>query len=409
MLCHSLRKVTISHLQFRAKRTNPSPIRSGGELHQLSQPTPKGQPYDHIALARAAAHRRGMEVSYRPRAIANWLFFVASLVFAMVVVGGITRLTESGLSITEWKPVTGALPPLSDADWAAEFAKYRATPEYQEINAGMSLAAFKFIYFWEWAHRLLGRVIGLAFAAPLIWFALRRAIPRGYGVRLIALLALGGLQGAIGWWMVVSGLSERTDVSHYRLAVHLLTALFILGALVWTALDLRALARDRAAVPARIGGFGAGVVLVLFIQLLFGAYTAGLNAGQVANTWPLMNGAVVPEGIMDRGGWIATLTNDPFLIHFIHRWWAWVAVLALVLLARRVKAAGGRAAAIAIHSAFGTQILLGIATVMTGVNITLAVLHQAVGALVVASLAWGLHVIGRKGAGQRDFIQAGSA
>lgn len=337
-----------------------------------------------------------MPNTIRPNAIANWLLAVACLVFAMVVVGGITRLTESGLSITEWKPVSGALPPLSEADWLTAFAKYQATPEYQEINKGMSLAAFKFIFFWEWAHRLLGRLIGLAFAVPLLWFAVRRAIPAGYGLRLVALLALGGLQGAIGWWMVVSGLSERTDVSHYRLAVHLLTALFILGGLVWTALDLKALARNPAARPARMTGLGAGVAGVLFIQLLFGAYTAGLNAGQVSNTWPLMNGRVVPDGIVNAGGWLWALTNDPILIHFIHRWWAWVAVAALVILARRVKGAGVRAATVAIHSAFGTQILLGIATVMTGVNITLAVLHQAVGALVVASTAWGLHVIGRK-------------
>ena len=336
-----------------------------------------------------------MQNSLRPNAIANWLLFVATLVFSMVVVGGITRLTESGLSITEWKPVSGALPPLSETDWLAEFAKYQATPEYREINAGMSLAAFKFIFFWEWAHRLLGRVIGLAFTLPLFWFAVRRAIPKGYGWRLVALLALGGLQGAIGWWMVVSGLSERTDVSHYRLAVHLLTALFILGGLVWTALDLKALAKNPAARPARMTRLGAGVAGVLFIQLLFGAYTAGLNAGQVSNTWPLMNGQVVPGGIVDAGGWFATLTNDPILIHFIHRWWAWVAVIALVILARAVKAAGVRRAGVAIHSAFGVQIILGIATVMTGVNITFAVLHQAVGALVVASTAWGMHVIGR--------------
>lgn len=331
----------------------------------------------------------------RPHAIANWLLIVAGLVFAMVVVGGITRLTESGLSITEWRPVSGALPPLSDAAWAAEFAKYQATPEYQQINAGMSLAAFKFIYFWEWVHRLLGRLIGLAFAAPLAWFALRRAIPRGYGWRLVALLALGGLQGAIGWWMVKSGLSERTDVSHYRLAAHLLTALFILGGLVWTALDLRALARDTNARPARLTGLAIAVALILFIQLLFGAYTAGLNAGQVASSWPLMNDHFVPEGIDLARGWLAALASDPFLIHFIHRWWAWVVVAALVILARRVKAAGEMRAAKAIHSAFGIQILLGIATVMTGVNISLAVLHQAVGALVVASTAWGMHVIGR--------------
>jgi heme a synthase len=340
-------------------------------------------------------HSAQMPNILRPNAIANWLLAVAILVFTMVVVGGITRLTESGLSITEWKPVSGALPPLSEADWLAEFAKYQVTPEYLEINKGMSLAAFKFIFFWEWAHRLLGRLIGLAFALPLLWFAVRRAIPTGYGWRLVALLALGGLQGAIGWWMVVSGLSERTDVSHYRLAVHLLTALFILGGLVWTVLDLKALAKDPTARPARMTRLGAGVAGVLFVQLLFGAYTAGLNAGQVSNTWPLMNGRVVPDGIADAGGWFATLTNDPILIHFVHRWWAWVAVAALVILARRVKAAGVRPATVAIHSAFGTQILLGIATVMTGVNITLAVLHQAVGALVVASTAWGLHVIGR--------------
>ena len=337
-----------------------------------------------------------MSTLKRPNQIANWLLAVACLVFAMVVVGGITRLTESGLSITEWKPISGALPPLSDVAWADVFAKYQATPEYLEINKGMSLAAFKFIFFWEWVHRLLGRLIGLAFALPLLWFAVRRAIPNGYGLRLFALLALGGLQGTIGWWMVKSGLSERTDVSHYRLATHLLTALFILGGLVWTALDLKALARNPKAQPARMTRLGVGVAAILFVQLLFGAYTAGLNAGQVANTWPLMNGHIIPQGISGAGGWLVTLTNDPFLIHFIHRWWAWIVVVALVKLARRVKTAGFKPAATAIHSAFGVQILLGIATVMTGVNITLAVLHQAVGALVVASTAWGMHVIGSK-------------
>jgi heme a synthase len=332
----------------------------------------------------------------RPNAIANWLFAVALLVFAMVVVGGITRLTESGLSITEWKPVSGALPPLSDAAWAAEFAKYTLTPEYRQINAGMSLADFKFIYFWEWVHRLLGRLIGLAFALPFAWFAVRRAIPKGYGWRLTALLALGGLQGAVGWWMVVSGLSERTDVSHFRLAVHLLTALFILGGLVWTALDLKALARHPRSRPARLTGFAFATIAVLFVQLLFGAWTAGLNAGLVSDQWPLMNGRFWPGPTQTGRGVFDALINDPAIIHFVHRWWAWVAVAALVLLARRVKAAGNRPASIAIHSAFGIQILLGIATVTSGVNIVLAVLHQAVGALLVASVAWGAHVIGRR-------------
>jgi heme a synthase len=326
--------------------------------------------------------------THRPTQIANWLLFVAFLVFAMVVVGGITRLTESGLSITEWRPISGALPPLSEAAWMAEFEKYKAIPEYQLINKGMSLAAFKFIYFWEWVHRLLGRVIGLAFAVPLIWFALRRAIPQGYLPRLIALLALGGLQGTVGWWMVSSGLTQRTDVSHYRLATHLLLAFFILGGLVWTALDLKRHPQS----PARLTGFAVVVAVVLFIQLLFGAYTAGLNAGQVSNTWPLMNNHFVPEGIE----WsLSAFANDPYLIHFIHRWWAWVTVIALILLAVRVKRSGNRAASIAIHSSFGIMVILGIATVLSGVYIVLAVLHQAVGALVVASTAWGMHSIGR--------------
>jgi heme a synthase len=263
--------------------------------------------------------------------------------------------------------------------------RYKKIPEYTQINKGMSLTDFQFIFMWEWAHRLLGRLIGIAFAAPLIWFALRKAIPKGYGLRLTALLALGGLQGAIGWWMVASGLSVRTDVSHYRLATHLLTAFFILAGLVWTALDLRALAQNSAAKPARMTRFGAGVAVILFVQLLFGAYTAGLNAGHVANTWPLMN-----------DGFLNTLTNDPFLIHFVHRWWAWVAVGALIFLARRVKLAGVRLASIAIHSAFGVMVLLGIATVLYNVALPLAALHQAVGAILVACTAWGIHVIGRQ-------------
>jgi cytochrome c oxidase assembly protein subunit 15 len=329
----------------------------------------------------------------RPRAIALWLLGVAALVFAMVVVGGITRLTESGLSITEWKPVSGALPPLSHADWLSEFAKYQQTPEYREINEGMTLADFKFIYFWEWVHRLLGRLIGLAFALPLAWFAWKRAIPPGYGRRLVPLLLLGGLQGAIGWWMVTSGLTERTDVSHIRLSVHLLTALFILAGLVWTALDLFALARDPSARPARLTGLALGTGLVLFVQLLFGAWVAGLNAGHAAATWPLMDGRFFPVNVAWNG--LSTFVNDLFLTHFVHRWWAWVAVAALVVLARAARRAGNRAASVAIHSAFGVQLLLGIFVVLSGVALPLAVLHQAVGALLVAATAWGAHAVGR--------------
>jgi cytochrome c oxidase assembly protein subunit 15 len=337
----------------------------------------------------------------RPLAISNWLLAVAALVFLMVVVGGITRLTESGLSITEWKPVTGAIPPLTQADWQHAFELYKQTPEYLEINgpAGMTLEQFKFIFFWEWLHRLIGRLIGVAFAVPLLWFAMKRAIPEGYGWKLVGLLILGGLQGALGWYMVMSGLVDRTDVSHFRLSAHLLLALAIISALIWVALDLRQLARTGTDRPARMARPAVWVIAILFVQLLFGAWVAGLNAGPVANDWPTMQGRLVPEGVDWSNGPLFAVTHDPYLIHFVHRWWAWVTVVALVIFARRVRVLeGGRAASVAIHSAFGTQIILGIVTVLTGVAIWVAVLHQAVGALVVASTAWGAHVLGRRAA-----------
>jgi heme a synthase len=333
----------------------------------------------------------------RPSQLAVWLFAVAGLVFAMVVVGGITRLTESGLSITEWKPLSGAIPPLSHADWEHAFGLYQATPQYREVTgpAGMTLDQFKFIFFWEWVHRLLGRLVGVAFALPLLWFAVRRAIPRGYAWRLVALLLLGGAQGALGWYMVQSGLAGRTEVSHFRLSAHLLLALFTLGGLVWTALDLRALDRDPAAHPARLRPFATLVLAALGLQLMLGAWVAGLRAGQVASDWPLMNDRLVPAGIdWSRGAGFA-FTHDPYLIHFMHRWWAWAVVALLVVFSRKVKPLDRRAS-IAIHAALGTQILLGIATVMSGVELWLAVLHQAVGASLVAATAWGAHAIGRQ-------------
>lgn len=334
----------------------------------------------------------------RPGTLSQLLFCVAALVFLMVVVGGITRLTESGLSITQWRPITGALPPLTNQDWANAFDSYKSTEEYRQINgpAGMTLTEFKRIFFWEYLHRLIGRLIGLAFALPLLWLALQRAIPRGYGWKMLGLLTLGGAQGALGWYMVKSGLAERTDVSHLRLSAHLLLALTIMSALIWVALDLRRLAATGEDAPSRITGVAAATLAVLFIQLLFGAWVAGLNAGQVASTWPDMNGRFVPEGILWSNGLVPAVTSDPYLVHFIHRWWAWVTVAALVLFARRVKAApAGRRAAMAIHIAFGTQIILGILTVLSGVAIWLAALHQAVGAALVATTVWGAHSVGQ--------------
>lgn len=331
-------------------------------------------------------------VKGRPLVLAKWLYVVALMVIIIVMVGGITRLTESGLSITHWSLVTGILPPLTDQAWQAEFDLYRQTGEYRFESgpAGMDLAAFKFIYFWEWFHRILGRLIGLAFLLPMVWFWIRRAIPASYKGRLLALFALICGQGALGWYMVASGVgTDLTDVSHFRLSAHLLTALFLLGGLVWTARDLQMLGRDSTAQPAGLTGASTIIAAMLFIQLLLGAWVAGLNAGHAAYDWPLMNGQFLPQPDLSRG-WLWALTHDPFLLHFLHRWWAWVAVVALVWLARRIRKSD-RPASIAIHSAFGTMFLLGIATVLTEVSLWVAVSHQLVGALVVASVAWGMH------------------
>ncbi len=343
----------------------------------------------------------GSDSSSRPLALARWLFAVAGLVTLMVVVGGVTRLTESGLSITEWKPVTGAIPPLTEAQWEAEFEAYKQIPQYIEVTgpAGMTLDGFKYIFFWEWFHRLLGRIIGLAYALPLAWFWAKRAIPQGYHARLLGLLLLGGLQGFVGWWMVKSGLTEDVKVSHLRLATHLSLALTTLGLLVWTALDLRGHARSEG--KARLAGLPAVAVAVLAVQLFYGALVAGLRAGPVAGagwfnwgSWPLMQDRFVPAGIDWSQGVVHALTADPYLVHFVHRWWAWLVVLVLVLLARRVRPIE-RSASVAIHSTFGTQILLGIATVYSGVAIWLAALHQLTGALLLAATVWGAHRLGR--------------
>lgn len=342
--------------------------------------------------------RSRAETRTRPIALSNLLFVTAALVFAMVVVGGITRLTESGLSITEWKPISGAIPPLTQDDWQRVFGLYKQTPQYREIAgpAGMTLSGFKFIFFWEWVHRFLGRLIGLIFFVGVAWFALRRAIPKGFGWRLAGLFLLGGLQGAVGWFMVMSGLEGRTEVSPYRLSAHLLFALFLMSALIWTALDLRQLAHDPDARPARLKSWSVVTLGVLFIQLMLGAWVAGFRAGYVSNTWPDMNDHFVPEGIDWSRGTSFALTHDPFLLHFMHRWWAWVVVAVLVLFSRQVrKVSGARSASIAIHSAFGTQIILGILTVLSGIAIWLAVLHQANGALLVAATVWGAHELGR--------------
>ena len=327
------------------------------------------------------------QATARPQAVGRWLLVMAAMVFVMVVIGGITRLTESGLSITEWQPITGAIPPLTQADWGRAFDLYKATAEYQQVNSGMSLDNFKTIFFWEYFHRLWGRLIGLAFVLPLVWFTIKRAIPAGYAPRLLVLLALGGLQGVIGWWMVVSGLAQRTDVSHVRLAIHLMTALFLFGVLLWTALDLLGRNAKRMSVPT----LAIWAFAVLALQLLFGAYVAGLNAGYAFSSWPLMGDTPYPEGAPWLEPALRNFVDNPITVQFIHRWLAFVVLAVAIILARATKRAGGQREAILLHVAVGTQILLGIATLMSGVQLHLAVLHQATAVLLVAAFVIAAH------------------
>jgi cytochrome c oxidase assembly protein subunit 15 len=318
-----------------------------------------------------------VEAGERSRAVALWLFAVAALVFAMVVVGGATRLTDSGLSITEWKPVTGAIPPLNQGAWLAEFEKYRQIPEYRYVNAGMSLDEFKVIYWWEWAHRLLGRVIGLAFALPFFAFLALRRMPRRLVWRGWALLALGGLQGLVGWWMVSSGLSERVDVAPERLTTHLGLALVLFVALVWTALE--AWSGPSQARPGRWSNAAAGLLALVFAQCLLGGFVAGNDAGRVYTDWPLMDGRWWPAEYGGGGLW-ATLAHDLAAVQLHHRLGAYAVFAAALLFAWAVWRSGAerplRAAAVAAALAVTGQFVLGILTLMNAVPIGLGILHQ---------------------------------
>ena len=333
-------------------------------------------------LAATAALPRAIA---RPRAIAVWLFGVAALVFAMVVVGGITRLTESGLSITRWDVVSGTLPPMSDAAWAAQFEAYKASSQYQLMNRGMTMAEFQGIFFWEYVHRLLGRLIGLAYALPLLWFWTRRAIPDGYKPRLLALLMLGALQGTIGWWMVSSGLVGRTEVAHERLAVHLVTALTIMAGCIWTALDLLQTETPRSARPR---AWVIPFALLLLVQIIWGAFVAGMRAGHASDSWPLMFGQLVPDDLVTTA---ADLINAPVTVHFLHRTLAYVVAASALLIALRLWRAGAGVRALALGGTVLAQFALGVATVLSGVAIPLGVAHQATGALLVAATVWAAH------------------
>lgn len=334
--------------------------------------------------------------SGRSQPVAIWLFAVAVLVFAMVILGGTTRLTNSGLSITDWKPIRGVIPPMSPADWASEFQNYQRIPQYQLVNKGMSLAAFKGIYWWEWAHRLLGRIVGAAFAIPLLVFLYRKMIPRGLVWRCWLLLALGGLQGLVGWWMVSSGLADRVEVAPERLTVHLGLALVVFCLLVWTGLEAwygPARPIDRPRWPLYSALLAGGV----FVQILLGGLVAGNRAGLVYNDWPLMNGRLFPIDYWQGGVWHTAL-HSLAAVQLHHRLGAYAlfaAAWTTAVLARRSAWLPNSARTLALATALlvTVQAGLGITTLMLGDPLGLAVMHQAVAALVLASavsLAWRL-------------------
>jgi heme a synthase len=332
---------------------------------------------------------RAQAVPNGNRAIRLWLLAVAAMVMAMVVVGGATRLTGSGLSITEWQPIVGVVPPLSDAAWQSAFEKYQQIPQYKVLNKGMTLEEFKPLFWWEWAHRILGRLIGVVFALPFAVFLLRGDITPALWPRLVALFALGGLQGAIGWHMVASGLEQRTEVSQYRLALHLGTAVLLLGAILWVALELgERSSRPVSAVPLR--RLALAVLAAVFLQVLLGALVAGLGAGHAFNTWPLMDGRLIPHGLRA----MTPIWLNPFenvvTVQFDHRTMAYVvAVLALAnhLAARRSGDTRLLASAGILLTLVLLQIGLGVWALVTSVPLHLALTHQLVAMLVfVAAL-----------------------
>jgi cytochrome c oxidase assembly protein subunit 15 len=341
-----------------------------------------------------AADLANMPVPFKPmRCVAIWLLLCGAMIFVMALLGAITRLTESGLSITDWAPVTGALPPLDRTAWLKAFAAYQQIPQYQLLHRGMTLEEFKSIYFWEWLHRLWGRLIGLVFALPLLWFWWRGQIDKRLALRLAGILAFGALQGFIGWYMVESGLSERTSVSPYRLALHLGFALLIYAILLWTALDIRA--RQNSPITKSVRRHGWVALGLLATTMLWGAFTAGLHAGAAYNTWPLMEGGIVPAAaftILPK--WHNAFENLA-LVQFIHRWLA--PLTAIVILAwsyrlfRGARAELVRRTAIALGVMAVLQVMLGITTLLTHVQIAVAVAHQAGAIVLLSLLLTGLH------------------
>jgi cytochrome c oxidase assembly protein subunit 15 len=329
------------------------------------------------------------DLARRRRAVRAWLLAIAGLVLLMVMVGGATRLTESGLSIVEWQLVTGTVPPLSEAQWQAEFDKYKVIPQYRELNRGMSLAEFKTIYWWEWAHRFLGRLIGAVFLLPFVFFLWRGWIEPGLRRRLWAIFALGAMQGAVGWWMVSSGLVQRTSVSPYRLAFHLTLACAIYAALVWTAQRLSG--RTLLHAPPRLRGAALALLVLVFIQVYVGALVAGLDAGLLYNTWPLIDGALVPDTarlLFEEPLW-RNLFENALTVQFVHRMVAYF-LFALALwhaadVARTLRGGALLTGALALASAVTLQATIGILTLLHQAPLALALLHQTTAMVVLTA------------------------
>lgn len=334
------------------------------------------------------------------RQIAIWLFTVAGFVMLMVLVGGLTRLTDSGLSITEWAPIRGALPPFSHADWLVEFEKYKQIPEYQLVNLGMSMAEFKFIYWWEWGHRFLGRIVGLVFFLPFVVFLAQKKISRAQLPPLLGLFALGGLQGFMGWYMVASGLTERVDVSQYRLAMHLGLALTIFACSVWMALTYWRGNAGEGRVTAH-SKWAAFIVVAVLAQSLMGALVAGINAGKTYTDWPLMDGDFIPSGLFDMQPFWLNFFENHLTVQFDHRMIAYALTALIgwhiyrVLKSGSDKPDGGAAALSAkwLGAALGLQVILGISALMLAVPIALGAAHQLGAVLLLAIAVTHLHIL----------------
>ena len=353
--------------------------------------TGKRSIFEDVGEGRKAQHPQGGMIDAARRgargAVRGWLVVLFALVVAMIAVGGLTRLTDSGLSITEWRPLTGALPPMSEAAWLSEFEKYRAIPEYQLQNRGMSLGEFKVIYWWEWGHRQLGRVIGLVWAAGFVFFWATKRIPAGWTGRLLFLGALGGLQGAIGWWMVASGLGgQRVDVASYRLATHLGLAFVILGFIAWYVMQLSrpeaALLQARRSGERRLFGLGTGLMHFAFLQILLGALVAGIDAGRSFPTWPLMGDTFFPADafyVPGGGGVWHAFFENPGLVQFMHRMAGYLlfAFGIVVWLKGRRSAHPATARAFdAMAAMLVVQMGLGIVTVIHAAPLALGLAHQ---------------------------------